>query len=71
MVLDISLLKNNSMIGSKIAIEYYSKLSPRSNSIFEIKNNLKKTNNSVVSKLDCCYNFTINIEFLNVGSNWW
>ncbi|XP_025422378.1 uncharacterized protein LOC112692064 isoform X3 [Sipha flava] len=46
---NISLLKNNSLIGSKIAIEYYSKvLSPWSKPIFEIKKNIKKANNSVV-----------------------
>lgn len=63
---DISLLKNNSLIGSKIAIEYYSKLSPKSKSIFEIKKNLKKSSNSVVSKLLSCYCFAIIIQCFTI-----
>jgi len=46
--LDISLLKNNSLIGSKIALEYYSKLSSTSKSVFEIKKSLNKSRKSPV-----------------------
>ncbi|XP_060851868.1 uncharacterized protein LOC132930169 [Rhopalosiphum padi] len=45
---NISLLKNNSLIGSKIALEYYSKLSSTSKSVFEVKKSLKKSKNSPV-----------------------
>lgn len=40
------------MIGSKIAKEYYSKRSQKSKSVFEIKNNFKKSSNSPVCKLN-------------------
>lgn len=50
-ILDISLLKNNSLIGSKIAAEYYSKRSPNGTSmVFEIKKDMKKKSNSPVRK---------------------
>ncbi|KAL5233682.1 hypothetical protein ACI65C_001092 [Semiaphis heraclei] len=45
---NISLLKNNSLVGSKITMEYYSKLSPTPKSCFEVKKNLKKSTKSPV-----------------------
>lgn len=55
-ILDISLLKNNSLIGSKIAVEYYSKRSPNgTKSGFEIKKDIKKTRKSPVRKKKKCY----------------
>lgn len=51
--LDISLLKNNSLIGSKIALEYYSKLCSTSKSVFEIKKSLNNSRKSPVRILKC------------------
>ncbi|VVC28187.1 Pseudouridine-5'-phosphate glycosidase [Cinara cedri] len=42
---NISLLKNNCLVGSKIAKEFYSRHFPKSESIFEIKNTTKKASN--------------------------
>lgn len=50
--LDISLLKNNSLIGSLIAKEYYSKRVSMPKSVFEINKNIKKSTSSPVCKLN-------------------
>lgn len=73
--LDISLLKNNSTVGSLIAREYYSKRSTRSKSIFEIKRNRKTANGSPVrnernisQNTRNCINFLFSIFFI-LGGN--